>query len=65
MRWKFSYWTISQIYDDFNGTNIATGNNSLRNFIPDELMELNLTSLDLSEYSIEENVCNFLSAFWL
>jgi len=35
-------------------TNITTGNNSLSSTIPDELMGLNLTSLDLGEYLIAE-----------
>ena len=38
---------------------IATGNNSLTNSIPHELMDLNLTSLDLGEHEIEANVCTF------
>jgi len=39
----------------YNVTNIATaGNNSLSLTIPDELMGLNLITLDLGEYLIEE-----------
>jgi len=49
---------MSQIYDEYNVTNIATENNSLTNSIPNELMKLNLTSLDLCEYDIEDHVCN-------
>jgi len=43
---------ISHVYE-YNET-ITTGNNSLSSTIPDDLMELNLMSLDLSEYLIEE-----------
>ena len=49
---------IPHVYE-YNETNITTDNNSLGSTIPNDLMELNLTSLDLSEYLIEESVCNF------